>query len=399
MRPIFGLLLALLALVAAEGAKADLDWEKVLAGSRGQTVYWNAWAGDAAVNGYIAWTADQVRRRFGITLVHVKISDTAEAVSRIIAEASAGRSRGGSVDLIWINGENFAALKERDLLYGPFAQDLPNFSLVDTAGKPSTLFDVTLPTDGYEAPWGLAQFVIMADTARIAAPPASAAAMLAWAKEHPGRLAYPQPPDFLGTTFLKQALTELTEDPAVLQKPAADATFAQATAPLWAFLDALHPHLWRAGRSFPQSGPAARQLLADGEVDIAFSFNPAEASAAIAQGVLPDTVRTFPFAAGSIANSHFLAVPANASAPEAALVVTDFLLSPAAQAHKQDPAVWGDFTVLALDRLSAEDRRLFAALPLGVATVPPERLGRGLLEPHPSWTLRLEQEWKRRYSG
>ena len=84
----------------------------------------------------------------------------------MVAEKAAGRTEGGAVDLIWINGENFAAMKAQDLLFGPFAQDLPNFRYVDTAGKPTTLVDFTVPTDGFEAPWGMAQFVFLYDTAR-----------------------------------------------------------------------------------------------------------------------------------------------------------------------------------------------------------------------------------------
>jgi putative thiamine transport system substrate-binding protein len=386
---------------AAASARSEPGWEEVLSQARGKEVYWNAWAGDAAVNGYIAWVAEQVRRRNGVTLIHVKVADTAEAVARVLAETAAGRREGGSVDLLWINGENFLALKERGLLYGPFAERLPNFRLVDTEGKPTTLIDATAPTEGYEVPWGAAQFVMIVDAARVPAPPGSMSELLDWAQAHPGRLSYPLPPDFIGTTFLKQALLEL--DPGAretLQRPVPDdARFAEATAPLWEYLDRLHPYLWRAGKSFPQNGPAARRLIADGEADIAFAFNPAEASAAIAQGLLPRTARTVAFAGGSIGNSHFLAIPANASEPEAAMVVADFLLSAEAQARKQDPAVWGDFTVLALDRLGAADRELFRSLPLGPATLPPDRLGPAFPEPHPTWTLRLEQEWRRRYGS
>lgn len=379
-------------------APAAGSWDETLAQARGKQVYWNAWAGDAAVNRYIAWAAGEVERRFGITLVHVKIGDTAEAVSRVLAEAAAGRREGGSIDLIWINGENFAALKERNLLYGPFAQSLPNFALVDTEAKATTVIDATVPTDGYEAPWGSAQFVMMMDAARAPDAPASVRALRDWAMANSGRMTYPMPPDFVGTTFLKQVLMELAPGARdALQRPAIADRFAEITAPLWEYLDSLHPYLWRAGKSFPQNGPAARRLVADGETDIAFSFNPAEASAAIAQRLLPETVRTFAFAQGSIGNSHFLAIPANASEPQAAMVVADFLLSPEAQARKQDPGVWGDFTVLALHRLSGEDRARFAALPLGPATLPPDRLGPALPEPHPSWTTALEQEWQRRY--
>jgi putative thiamine transport system substrate-binding protein len=398
MKLIRTLILAAIAALSAAPGQAQ-SWNDVLREAKGREVYWNAWAGDPSVNAYIAWVVEEVRRRFGIALVHVKIGDTAEAVSRVLAEAAAGRRSGGSVDLIWINGENFAALKERRLLYGPFAQSLPHFALVDTAAKPTTLIDATVPTEGYEVPWGAAQFVMIVEGVRVSAPPRSMAELLDWARSNPGRLTYPAPPDFIGTTFLKQALIEIRPGARdLLQRPVEEALFAQETAPLWAFLDALHPHLWRAGRAFPQNGPAARTLLADGETDISFSFNPAEATAAIAQGLLPDTARTVAFAQGSIGNSHFLAIPANASAPSAAMVVADFLLSPEAQAKKQDPSVWGDFTVLALDRLGPDDRRRFDTLPLGPAALAPNRLGPALPEPHPSWTLRLEQEWRRRYA-
>jgi putative thiamine transport system substrate-binding protein len=79
------------------------------------------------------------------------------------------------------------------------------------------------------------------------------------------------------------------------------------------------------------------------------------------------------------------------------MVLANFLMSPEAQARKQDPAVWGDPTVLAIDKLPAEDRARFAALDLGVATLPPEKLGETLPEPHPSWVGRIEHEWARRY--
>ena len=50
--------------------------------------------------------------------------------------------------------------------------------------------------------------------------------LLAWAKKNPGRLTHPRVRNFLGATFLKQALYELAPDPAVLQRPATDENFA-----------------------------------------------------------------------------------------------------------------------------------------------------------------------------
>jgi putative thiamine transport system substrate-binding protein len=145
------LIAAALSLLLGQAAGAA-SWEDTLEEARGQTVYWNAWGGDPQINAYIAWVGAQVRARHGIELVHVKLSDTGEAVARVIAEKAAGRTTGGTVDLIWINGENFAALKRQGLLFGPFAPTLPNFRRVDTEGKPTTLVDFTIPTEGLEAP-------------------------------------------------------------------------------------------------------------------------------------------------------------------------------------------------------------------------------------------------------
>ena len=385
--------------IALGQAAAAASWDATLAEARGQTVYWHAWGGDPQINAYIEWVGEQVEARHAIDLVHVKLSDTAEAVARVVAEKAAGRLEGGAVDLIWINGENFASMKAEDLLFGPFVRDLPNFRYVDVAGKPTTLVDFTVPTDGLEAPWGMAQFVFFHDTATVADPPRSVPALLEWAKAHPGRFTYPAPPDFIGTTFLKHLLVELTERPEALEHPAHQADFAAITAPVWRWLEEVRPHLWRKGESYPVSGPALHQLLDDREVDFSMAFNPAEASAAISAGRLPDTVRTFILEDGTIGNTHFVAIPFNAAHKPGAMVVADFLLSPEAQAHKQDPRVWGDGTVLDMDALPSEDRARFEALPLGVATLPPDELTPVRPEPHPSWMVEIEAEWLRRFSS
>ena len=384
--------------VPADSASVAIDWPQTVAAARGQTVYFNAWGGSERINDYIAWVGERVAADCGITLKQVKLADTADAVARVLAEKTAGKSSGGSVDLIWVNGENFAAMKAQGLLFGPFAEALPNDRFVDSAGKPTTRVDFTVPVEGLEAPWGMAQIVFLYDTARVAEPPRDMAQFLSWATAHPGRFTYPAPPDFTGSTFLKQALYGLAVDRNALQQPATDGSFATMTAPLWQWLDRLHPLLWRGGRTFPQNDQAQRQLLDDGEIDISLSFNPGEASSAIAQGLLPPTVRTYVLDGGTIANTHFVAIPFNATAKEAAMVVANFLLSPEAQLRKQDPSVWGDPTVLAMDKLDPVDRKKFESLPLGPATLSPAALGPALLEPHPSWMTRLEAEWRRRYA-
>ena len=371
------------------------DWALVLAQAKGQEVFFHAWGGDPKINVFIAWVGEEAAARYGVTLTHVKLAATSDAVARVQAEQAAGKYSGGAVDLIWINGENFAAMKRAGMLYGPFAQSLPNWALVDTLGKPATVTDFTEPTQGLESPWAMAQLVFEHDSAKLADPPKSIPALADWAKANPGRFTYPQPPDYLGLTFLKQVLYALLPDPLILQSPAADAD--PALEALWQFLDALHPNLWRQAKAFPPNEAALGQLLADDEVGITFAFNPGRASAEIAAGTLPDTVRTFVLDGGTIGNASFVAIPFNANTTAGAQVVANLLLEPAVQARAQDASVLGFQTVLNMAALSPADRALFQDAPRGPATLSPAELGPTLLEPHASWMTQISDQWARRY--
>lgn len=382
------------ALAAPALAQTKPQWAETERQARGQTVYFNAWAGSPNINAYIQWAGSEVLRRFGVTLVHVKITDAAEVVKRVRSEKAADKTKDGSVDLVWINGENFLAMKRDKLLFGPFAQALPNFAYVDVQGKPTTVLDFSEPTDALEAPWGMAQLTFFADRKQVPNAPTSLVDLLTFAKNHPGRVTYPRPPDFHGTTFVKQALIDTTPHRPALYQAYTPEAFAAASAPLWAYLDALHPHLWRAGKQFPQNSGAVRQMMADGELLLALTFNPNEAANEIAASRLPTSVYSYQFNSGTIGNTHFLAIPFNTHAPAAAQVVANFLLSPQAQAHKADISVWGDPTVLALDKLPAVERARFGnkVVPGQVVQTMPT-----LPEPHGSWVDPLEKEWLRRY--
>jgi len=393
------LFLAIGLLIAGAGSACADPWTDVLAKARGQTVYWNAWGGDATTNDFIAWVGRSVRDRYGVKVVQVKLADTADAVTRVLSEKSAGRNSGGTVDLVWINGANFAAMKRSGLLFGPFVQRLPNYIKVDVAGKPTTTTDFSVPVEGLESPWEMAQFVFLYDSARLPAPPRTLPALLDWTRQHPGRFTYPQPPDFIGLTFLKQVLVDSVADRSALQQPASDANFEPVTAPLWNYMDELRPYLWRQGKAYPKSGPDQRQLLADGEIDLALSFSPMEAATAIAQGLLPAAARVYVLDGGTIGNTNFVAIPFNATAKEGAMVVANFLLSPEAQARAQDPRYLGAFSVLDLGKLSPAERAPFAAIPSNPAVPNNRELGRPLLEPHESWMERIGGAWVSRYGA
>ena len=151
-----GILAALCVPIASYAEPNPADWDAVREGATGQTVYWNAWGGSTTTNDFLAWVGKRVAEDYGVTLEHVKLTDTADAVTRVLSEKQAGEDDDGAIDMIWINGSNFAAMKDADLLFGPYAEQLPNWAIVDSAGK-SVQTDFTVPIEGYESPWAMAK--------------------------------------------------------------------------------------------------------------------------------------------------------------------------------------------------------------------------------------------------
>ena len=381
-------------------------WQQIETQGSNQDVYFYAWGGDPQINAYLQWVADQVDDKYNINLVHVKLSDTSEAVSRVLAEKSAHNDDQGSVDLIWINGANFATMSENSLLLKQWANKLPNFTLTDPDNNPTVNFDFGVPTNGMEAPWGQAALTFYYDSLSTSKPPTTLTELTTWTAQNPGRFSYPKPPDFLGMSFLKYVLVMLHEQQdaqtgkdisAQLNLPATEVNTALVLDPLWAFLDGFHPTLWRKGEQFVQTGAQMRRLVDDTELSLAFTFSAPEVPAAVQRYDLPQSIRSFAMSDGSLSNTHFVAIPYNASHPQAAQLVANFLMSPEAQAKKQSPSVWGDKSVLVQSTLSPVQQALFKTKQPHPSALPFDSVKRTVSEPHPSWVEAIQQGWQARY--
>lgn len=381
-------------------------WQQIEAKGSNQDVYFYAWGGDPQINAYLQWVADQVDDKYNINLVHVKLSDTSEAVSRVLAEKSAHNDNQGSVDLVWINGANFATMSENSLLLKQWANKLPNFALTDPENNLTVNFDFGVPTNGMEAPWGQASLTFYYDSLSTSKPPTTLTELTTWTAQNPGRFSYPKPPDFLGMSFLKYVLVMLHERQdaqtgknisAQLNLPATEENTALVLDPLWAFLDGFHPTLWRNGEQFVQTGAQMRRLVDDTELSLAFTFSAPEVPAAVQRYDLPQSIRSYAMSDGSLSNTHFVAIPYNASHPQAAQLVANFLMSPEAQAKKQTPSVWGDKSVLVQSTLSPAQQALFKTKQPHPSALPFDSVKRTVSEPHPSWVEAIQQGWQARY--
>jgi putative spermidine/putrescine transport system substrate-binding protein len=348
---------------------SDDGWSSIASTARGQTVRLWMWGGEDALNRHIDDDVVPVAAAAGVRLVRVPVDDTATALARIAAERDAGRSSGGAVDLLWINGKNFAQGKDAGLWLPRWAERLPNATKLDP--DDATLRnDFGVPTDGQEMPWSRAAFVLAHDPTRVSRPPTDFEALARYVAAHPGRVTYPAPPDFTGSAFVRQAVQALGEDRA------------------FALLAEMRPNLWGRGERFPKDQAELDRLFASGQVDLAMSYNPSFVQSAVRRGEFAPTVRPYVFSTGTLQNVSFLAIPANASSPEGAQVVADLMLSPALQAAKLERV--GIPTVLDLRRVG--DAR--AAFDIGASPHRLETFGPPLEELPASRVPELDRRWR-----
>ncbi len=358
----------------SEGAPAPASFDQVRREARGQTVRWWMYGGDTRINRFIDRRVVPAARRAGVTLERVPVEDTADAVQRVIAQRRAGRATGGGVDLIWINGENFAAGKAAGLWLEDWATDLPSHRFVDPRDRSITR-DFQVPVDGQEAPWSRAAFAFAHDTAKVPDPPRDVDALLEYARANPGRVTYPAPPDFTGSAFVRQLVAAKGEDGA------------------FALLRELKPLMHRGGRALPKDVAELDRLFADGEVDFTMSYETNFVAAQVARGTFPRTTRPFVLGRGALVNVSFVTIPRDSDSRAGAQVVADLLLSPALQAAKADPDVLGIATVLDLDRLPAPERARFTASQRNPYLL--QDLGETVEELPAERVEPLEQRWQR----
>nr|WP_148218349.1 ABC transporter substrate-binding protein [Thermosediminibacter oceani] len=372
------------------------SWEQILAEARGTTVNFYGWGGDQRINKWLdEVVAPRLEDKYGIKLNRVGM-DIDEILNKLLGEKQAGREK-GSIDVVWINGENFYTARKNGLLFGPFTSMLPNFQKYVNPDDPEVKNDFGYPIEGYEAPYGRAQLVLTYDSTRLpeSEVPKDHKALLELAKKYPGRITYPAPPDFTGSAFVRNIICDVIgRDKLEGLDPGDKKAVEEAISPAIEYLRELKLYLWKNGESYPATLAQLNNMFADGEVLISMDYAPYAAAGKVKTGEFPPTVRSFVFEKGTLGNTHYLAIPFNAPNKAAALVFINYILSPEVQASKNDPANWGDLPVIDFDRLSTEERKLFEDIKLGEAALPGDYLqAHRLAEPDASLIPVIEEIW------
>ncbi len=387
----------ILAAGAATAQESDallaMDWEQIVDTARGGEVNVFMWGGADNINAYMSdYIGGVLEKEYDITLKRVPLTDTAEAVNIVLGEVEAGAAE-GAVDMIWINGENFRTMKQGDLAWCGYVEKLPNAQLVNF-DNPAIANDFGTPVDGCEVPWSRVQFAFAHDTARTEEPPRSIQELLDWVRANSGRFTYPAPPDFTGAAFVRHVFMHVAGGPEALIGPFDRVKFDEVAAETWTLLNDLEPSLWREGRTYPTSITQLQQMFANQEVDLFFTYDPAEVGTAVVNGIFPETVMSYGLTDGTLANTNYMVIPVNSPNKAAAMVLQNLLLSGEAQLEKAQPEVWGAAPVIEQDRLSDDLKAGFAALERHPSVVSIDELGRSALpELQADWTSAIEDGW------
>ena len=378
----------------ADGASLmNKSWDQIVETAKGGEVNWFLWGGADHINQYVTeYVGGVLKDQYDITLNRVPLTDTAAAVNTVLSEKESGVNDKGTVDMIWINGENFKTMKQGDMAWCGYLDKLPNNKLVNWNNQ-AIANDFGVPVDGCESPWNRAHSVFAYDTAAMEKPPMSIGGLIEWIKANPGMFTYPAPPDFTGSAFVRHVFYYAAGGAENLLGPFDQAKYDAAASKAWKILNDLEPFLWREGKTYPANPSALTQLFANTEIAIYFNYNPANIAKEVTNGVFPETVRTYRMDDGNIGNTNYTIIPYNSPNKAAALVLQNVLLSGEAQLEKAKPEVWGTNPGIEMDRTASAILAAFNAIEKHPAAIPMDNTDGALPELQGGWIKAIEKGW------
>lgn len=312
------------------------------------------WGGSKEINTFMDdVVAPKIQEKENITVKRVPIVDIKDVVNKLIIEKQAGK-KNGVIDVLWVNGENFKALKDAGVLEGNILAKIPNKNLLKES---TTVKDFGEDINGLEVPFGEAQFNLIYDTKKGNVPFVGWETLTEYVKKNPGKFTYPNASNFTGSAFVRNIVIDMLGYDNIEKMTPEE--FKQNLNIVWNYLNEIEPYLWRKGETYPESEGKLDLLYSAGEVDVTMGYTINKVNSKIESGDYPETSKSFLLNRGTLFNNHYLAIPKNSQNKDGAIAVINELVSPEMQLLKQEPKNWGDFTILDMKKLPPETVKKF----------------------------------------
>lgn len=368
------------------------EWKKILSEAKGQTVNWYMWGGGAKINTYVNDYLGEEAKKYGITLNQVKLNATPEAVNKVLGEKQAGNDKNGSVDLIWINGNNFATGVQADIWHCDWSTKLPNTKYVNWNSS-AVNQDFGLPVNGCESPWATASSGVVYDSKYVKKSNlASAAAFTAWVKKNPGKFTYPAPPDFNGSMTVRRFFYQANGGYNQFLGKFDQAIFDSAMNKTASLLNEIEPYLWRKGATYPATIGDVQKLFATGEISAYLDYGARNAFIEVNNGLYPDSTRVGVFGDGMIGNLSYVTIPYNSPRKAGAQVIANLMLAPQAQMKLQTDGIVG---LPAINMNITPISGPYRSLPISKHSLSPTKLAKKANpEISADWVNAIDSAWK-----
>lgn len=375
------------------------DWNHIVEEAKGSTVNFYGWGGSEQTNKWIDnYLAKELKQKYNITLKRVPM-DIDDILNKLVGEKQASNEK-GTIDVVWINGENFYTAKKNKLLYGPFSNKLPNMKKYINNDDPEVKYDFGVSIDGYEVPYGKAQFVMIYDKDKVPSAPKNHEELLEFVKKNPGKFTYPAPPDFTGSAFVRNIIYDIVGyEKFVNMKPDKEQVEKEIK-PAIDYLKQLKPYLLNNGKTYPANIAALDNMYSDKQVLNTMTYNPNSVSERIENGQFPKNTYTALFDKGDIGNTHFVAIPFNSQNKPGAMIAINTIISFEMQKSKYDPKNWGDLPVFSNEKLSDKEKKEIESIKIGKGALPQEELFKHRLPEMPASLVPIiEKIWEENIPG
>ncbi|MFW5649376.1 MAG: ABC transporter substrate-binding protein [Candidatus Alkaliphilus sp. MAG34] len=357
--------------VISQEFNTNADFDQILEEAKGNTVNFYGWGGDEDRNKWLKQTvAPMLKEKYNITLEIVGM-DIDDILAKLAGEKQAGLEQ-GTIDMIWINGENFYSAKENDLLFGPFIEKLPNFEKYIDDDDDEVKYDFGFPIEGYEAPYGKAQMVFINDSAITEETPKNADEFMEYCKKYEGKVTYPALPDFTGSAFVRTLIYDIVGHEQFSDMEANKEVVKEAIEPALKYLRELNKHLWNQGKTFPATSGEVNNMFEDGELVMTMSYGSYSVAIGREKGIYSNTVRTFLFDKGTVGNTNYIAIAKNSPNKAAAMVAINAIISAEIQTTQFEEL--RTLPVVSYDKLTDEEKAKFDNVNIGEGVLPQDEL-------------------------
>ena len=370
-------------------ATEEMTFEEMAEAAKGTTVTFYGWGGNDDLNAWLDdYFAPRMKEKYDITMERVPMN-IEDILSQLQGEITAGK-KDGDIDMIWINGENFKTCKENNMLYGPFAETLPNYQTYIDGEDEENLADFCYPIEGYEAPYGKAQLVMITDTAVTDEFPANTEELMEFCKKYEGKVTYPALPDFTGSAFVRNIIYDICGYEQFMDMEADKETVKAAIEPALEYLRELNQYLWNGGTTFPADSVTVSNMFADGELVMDITYEAYAPATNIENGTYTATTQSFQFENGTIGNTNYIAIAANSANVAGAQVAINEMLDPEVQANRFSTI--RTIPVVEYEKLDDAQKAAFDAVEIGEGVIPQDELLAKRLPEMPSQLVPIIEE-------